>query len=108
MDADDERAATVDAVDDVRLPERPLAIERRGGEVADQVRQRRLIVRRRQRDVMQLLFDRKIRDVLPARGRDRQPTFDHALAKAPEPRQACRKHRDTFAKSSGSRVRRCR
>ena len=88
VDADDEGAAAIDAVDDVRLPERSLAIERRGGQVADQVRQCRLVVRRRERDVMQLLLDREVRHVLPAWGCDRKSPFDHALAKASESRQA--------------------
>ena len=82
--AHDHRAAADDIFDEVYVPQRLFAIQRHAGDVGEQHLQRRHVVRRRQRDPVQVLVDVEVRHVLPVRCRQREAGLDHALAKAIE------------------------
>ena len=84
MASHDQRTATVHIIDNPGLPQRNGMVERGAGDVVDQSDQRRLVVRCRQADVVQVLVDVEIRHVLPVRRGQREPGFDHALAEALE------------------------
>ena len=68
----------------MHVPQRLLVVERRAREVVEQREQRMPVARRRQRDMVEVLFDVEIGHVLPMGRSDRQSLFDHALAEARE------------------------
>ena len=61
--------AGADALDQVDLPQRAAVVERRGREVADERAQRLAVVRRRQRDPVEVVVGVEVRVVLPVRRR---------------------------------------
>jgi hypothetical protein len=64
-----DRAAVAVALDQVGVPQRSCGIERRREQVADELFERGLVARCRQRDAVQALLDVELRVVLEARGR---------------------------------------
>jgi hypothetical protein len=73
MDPHQDRAPGSVVVDQVDLPQRPGAVERRTGAVADELLECRAVVRCGQRHVMEVDVRIEVRVVLPVRARQRQP-----------------------------------
>ena len=82
VNANDDRAAAVVALDQVELPERPGRIERRPGEPRDERLELLLARGTRQRDVNQVMLDVEVVGRLP-KGAGRR--LHRPLAEAPEP-----------------------
>ncbi len=88
----DQRAAAAHAVDHVHVPQRARVVERRAGQVADQFRERGVIARRGQGDMVHLLLDGEAGHRLPVRRGIRQPRLHDPLAEAAKAGQPVRVH----------------
>ena len=85
MDADEDRAAGAEVVDQIDLPQRAGVVERRRDAVRDEVLERRAVVRRGQRHVMEVQLRVEVRVVLPVRTGERE-SVRGALPEAVEAR----------------------
>ena len=83
MNAEQDGRARFESVDEVDLPQRAVALQRCRDTVGDERLQRGPVVRRRQRDVVEVQLGIEARVVLPVRSGE-QGALDRALAEARE------------------------
>lgn len=90
--AEHERTAAPHLFDHVRLPQGQGVVERLAGQLADEREQRRLIVRCRQGDVVQVAVDVEAGHFFPGRRGQRPAGLDHPLPETLEVQQAPLQH----------------
>jgi hypothetical protein len=72
----------IESVDHIRLPQRPIAVERHHHQVCDQLLQCGAVAGRGQRPMVHVVLEREVWIVLPPRRAQRHATLGDALAKA--------------------------